>query len=221
MRVPTRFDTDLRFRVPNTSLLALSGTDDFKSESVIAYEAGYRTRFGDRVSIDVALYNNRYDHLRSQEVPVPPIPILLMNMMNAVTRGIEIDSRAQIAPWWQVGGGYTHFWSRFTFDPGSTDRTGGASEANDPRHLVKLRSHLRAGARFEFDAFYRYVGSLPSPAVKAYSELDARIGYHVRPGWDLSLIGGNLLHDQHLEFRGGTPPQVYPRGVTLRSTWRF
>ena len=221
VRVPTRFDTDLRFRVPGTSLLALSGTEDFRSETLIAYEAGYRTRFGTRFSIDVAAFNNRYDDLRSQEVPAPPIPILLMNMMNATTRGIELSPKVQVTPWWQLAAGYSHLWSRFTFDPGSTDRTGGASEANDPRHLFKFRSYVDVGNRVEVDAFFRYVGMLPQPAVDAYAELDARVGYHISPGWDLALIGTNLLSPRHLEFRAGTPPQVYERAVTLRSTWRF
>jgi iron complex outermembrane recepter protein len=48
-----------------------------------------------------------------------------------------------------------------------------------------------------------------------------RIGYRVRPGWNLSLIGTNLLHDRHLEFRAGTAPETYERAVTLRSVWRF
>jgi iron complex outermembrane receptor protein len=222
VRVPTRFDTDLRFRVPNSSLLALTGTEDFRSESLIAYEAGYRRRYGDRFSIDVAAFENRYDDLRSQELsPVPPgIPIRLMNMLNAVTRGVEISSRTQVTPWWQLGGGYTHLWKRLTFDPGSLDRTGGRDEANDPRHIVKLRSYIDAG-RLEFDGFFRYISALPNPEVDAYTELDARVGYRVRPGWDLSLVGTNLLHKSHLEFRGGTPPQLYRRGVAVRSTWRF
>jgi iron complex outermembrane receptor protein len=221
VRVPTRFDTDLRVRVPNTDTIALTGSEDFRSETVIAYEAGFRTRVGSRFSIDVAAYNNRYDELRSQETPSPPIPIVLMNMMNATTRGVELGSKVQVLPWWQIAAGYRHLWKQFTFDAGSTDRTGGAAEANDPRHLVKFRSYLNAGARVEFDAFFRYVSSLPNPPVDAYSELDARLGYHVRPGWDLSVIGTNLLSPSHLEFRSGTPPQVYERAVTLRSTWRF
>jgi len=223
VRVPTRFDTDLRFRVPNTSIIALTGTEDFRSESLIAYEAGYRKRYGDRFSIDIAAFNNRYDDLRSQELsPEPPgIPIRLMNMLNAVTRGVEVSSRTQVTPWWQVVGGYTHLWKRFTFDPGSLDRSGGRDEANDPRHIVKLRSYVDAGSRIEFDGFFRYVSLLPNPEVGAYAELDVRAGYHIHPGWDVAVIGTNLLHKSHLEFRGGTPPQVYERGVTLRTTWRF
>ena len=221
VRVPTRFDTDLRFRVPNSSLLALTGTDDFKSESLFAVEAGYRTRVGSRFSIDVATYTNRYDDLRSQEIPSPPIPIVLMNLLNATTRGIEVTPKVQVTPSWQVAGGYSYFWKEFTFDAGSTDRTGGASEANDPSHLVKLRSYLNFGERVEFDAFFRYVGALPQPPVDAYTELDARAGYHLRPGWDIAIVGTNLLSPRHIQFRGGTLPQLYERGVTLRSTWRF
>jgi iron complex outermembrane receptor protein len=221
VRVPSRFDTDLRFRVPNSPLIALSGTADFRSETVIAYEAGYRRRVGNRYSVDVAAYNNRYDDLRSQEVPSPPIPILLMNMMNATTRGIEVSPKVQVLPSWQVAAGYSYFWREFTFDPGSTDRTRGASEANDPSHLFKVRSYLNLSERIEVDAFIRYLSALPSPLVEAYTEMDLRVGYHLRPGWDLALIGTNLLSRSHLEFRSGTPPQVYQRGVTLRSTWRF
>ena len=221
VRVPTRFDTDLRIRIPANNTIVLTGNEDFKSESVIAYEAGYRARLGNRVSLDVAGYENRYDDLRSQEIPPTVIPVTLMNMLNATTRGAEITGKAQLLDWWQIAAGYTHLWKRFTFDPGSTDRTGGASEANDPEDIVKLRSYINLGTRLEFDAFFRYASSLPQPAVAAYSELDARLGYHLAPGWDLSFIGTNLLAPSHLEFRGGTPPQVYERAFTLRSTWRF
>jgi iron complex outermembrane receptor protein len=219
--VPTRFDTDLRLRIPGSNIVTLTGNEEFESETLIAYEAGYRARLGNRVSVDVTGFENRYDDLRSQEIPATGIPITLMNMLNATTRGVEITGKAQLLDPWQIGAGYTHLWKRFTFDPGSTDRTGGASEANDPAHIVKLRSYVNLTSRLEFDMFFRYVGSLPQPAVPAYSELDARLGYHVAPGWDVSAIGTNLLSSSHLEFRGSAPPQVYERAFTLRATWRF
>ena len=65
------------------------------------------------------------------------------------------------------------------------------------------------------------MSALPQPVVDAYAELDARVGYRLRPGWDLSLIGINLLQPRHVEFRAGTAPETYERAVTLRSVWRF
>ena len=96
VRVPTRFDTDLRFRFPGstTGALLLTGNSDFESESVMAYEAGYRQQFRERISIDLAGYVNRYDDLRTQELR-PGEPILLANMMNGLTRGVESTATAQ------------------------------------------------------------------------------------------------------------------------------
>jgi iron complex outermembrane receptor protein len=222
VRVPTRFDTDLRIFVPNTSVLALTGSPEFETEKVIAYEAGYRTRIGSRVSIDLATFDNRYGDLRSQEFPTQPgRPITLDNLLNATTRGIELAATTELAPWWLVHTAYTHLWKRLTFDAGSTDPTGGAAEGNDARNVFKARTHVNVGPRLELDGFYRYVGALPQPAVNGYSELDARASWRMQPGWDLAIIGTNLLHSRHVEFIAGTPPEYYERAVTLRSTWRF
>ena len=220
IRVPTRFDTDLRFRLPNSTSLLLTGSPDFESEDVLAYEAGYRRQIHERVSIDIAAYINRYDDLRTQEIR-PGQPILLANMMNGLTRGVETTAIAQVLPRWQVHASHAYNWKELTFDTGSTDITRGAAEGNDPRHIFKVRSYITATSRIEIDAFYRRHTALPQPPVDAYQELDARIGYRVRPGWDLSLIGTNLLHDRHLEFRAGTAPETYERSVSLRSVWRF
>lgn len=220
IRVPTRVDTDLRIRFPNSSNLLLTGNIDFESEALLAYEAGYRRQFRQRFSVDLAGYVNRYDNLRTQESR-PGRPVLLANMMNGLTRGLESTAAAQLLPRWQVHASHAYLWKQLTFDRGSADVTGGVSEGNDPRHIFKVRSYITATNRLEIDAFFRHVGSLPSPAVESYQELDARVGFRVGPGWDLSLIGSNLLHERHVEFRGGTPPETYERSVSVRSVWRF
>ena len=220
VRVPTRFDTDLRFRNPVSGALFLTGSPDFESESVTAYEAGYRRLFRERLSIDVAGYVNRYDHLRTQEV-APGMPVTLMNGMNALSRGIESSASIQVLPRWQLHAAHVYHWKEFTFDPGSNDPTRGSSEANDPPQFFKIRSYMTLTDRLEVDAFFRWFDARPQPAVAAYRELDVRLGYRFRPGWDLSLIGTNLLHERHLEFRAGTAPETYERSVKLRSVWRF
>ena len=58
----------------------------------------------------------------------------------------------------------------------------------------------------ELDGALRWVDQLiinnsGSPAtVPSYFELDARIGWHPTKWLELSLVGQNLLHDQHLEY---------------------
>jgi iron complex outermembrane receptor protein len=220
--MPTRFDTDLRIRLAGTGRLFITGSEDFQSENVMAYEAGYRLRPADWLSLDVATYSNRYTDLRSQELPLSfTDPIVLANTLTAHTAGAEISATAQVMPRWQVQGWYAYLWKQFGRDPGSRDATNGASEANDPSHIMLLRSYFDIGKRGELDAVLRFASALPAPAVNAYAELTLRLGWRLRPGLDLSLIGQNLLHDHHEEFAAGTPREYLLRGVHLRAAWRF
>ena len=71
-RTPSLLDSDLRLNaltVPGSppTVLAIVSTSDFKSEELIALEAGYRTRPLDPLSLDFALFYNLYDDLRTIE----------------------------------------------------------------------------------------------------------------------------------------------------------
>ena len=222
VRLPTRFDTDLRIVGPLDRVL-ISGSEDFDSESVIAYEAGYRVQPHPRAAFDLAVYANRYDNLRSQELPAAPLePVLLGNFLNAFTTGVEVSGTFQAAENWRLHGSYAYLYEDFSADAGSTDSSGGMFEANDPSHILKLRSYLDLPRGFQFDGIFRAVSRRPAPEVPAYAELDLRFGWIVRPGWELSLVGQNLLDDRHAElFSLGAPRYEFERAVHVRSTWRF
>jgi iron complex outermembrane receptor protein len=223
VRLPTRFDTDLRIVNPVTRQVFISGTEDFDAESVVAYEGGYRVRPHERLALDVAAYLNRYDDLRSQELPSRAgEPVTLRNFLNATTSGVELAGTWQAAENWRVHASYAYLWKEFTFDPQSTDITGGASEANDPSSIFKLRSYLDLPAGLQLDAVFRAASARPNPEVPAYSEVDVRLGWVARAGWELSLVGQNLLHDRHPElFTQGSPRWAVRRGAYIRSAWRF
>jgi iron complex outermembrane receptor protein len=227
VRLPTRFDTDLRIRAPGSGPLLLTGSEDFESENVIAIEGGYRTFVAGRVSLDAAVYTNRYTDLRSLEAPeTGVIPITLGNTLRARTAGLELSSSAQIADWWVMRGSYNYLWQTFSLAPDSraTSLTPEApihaAEANDPSHLYSFRSHLEFGA-VELDAFVYGASRLPHPPLDGWTELDVRIGWALRPEWELSIVGQNLLRDRHFEFVAGTPLEAFERAVHLRSTWRY
>ena len=79
VRVPSRFDTDLRFTA-TTPIVVLTGNPDLQSETVISREAGYRTFLIPKLALGINGFVNSYDDLRTQE-PTPPvgIPIVLAN----------------------------------------------------------------------------------------------------------------------------------------------
>jgi iron complex outermembrane receptor protein len=223
VRLPTRLDTDLRLIDPATERVTLTGSEDFKAEEVVAYEAGYRVRPVPLLSIDVAGFSNRYDQLRSTELTFAPLPVIVLdNLLNARTRGVELAGSLQPIPAWRMHVSYAYLHKQLSFDPGSRDVYRGAVEGNDPSHLLSVRSSLDLPHHLALDLLLRRTAARPDPLVPAYSELDVRLGWIARPGWDLSLVGQNLLHARHSELLPRNAPHYdFRRGVFVRSRWYF
>jgi iron complex outermembrane recepter protein len=223
VRMPTRFDSDLRF-TGTLPIVVLQGSPEFKSETVIAGEAGYRHRVGNRLMLDVAAFVNGYDDLRTQEPSSAPggIPIILANNLQATTRGLELGVDFQPTPFWQLHGAYTRLAEEFHLTAESRDPSNGSGEHNDPRNQLSLRSYFDLASASELDVLFRFVGELPQPTVSRYAELTVRAGWGRQGPLELSVIGDNLLHGQHGEAAPtGTVQEQYLRTVTARATWRF
>jgi outer membrane receptor for monomeric catechols len=76
------------------------------------------------------------------------------------------------------------------------------------------------------DAFLYYSGKAlagGSKVVPSYVRIDARLGWHVQPNWELSLVGQNLAQRRHLEFVQELLdiPTYVERGFYVKSVWRF
>jgi iron complex outermembrane receptor protein len=222
VRMPTRFDTDLRIVFPPTGRVVVTGSDSFSSENVVSYEAGYRSNPVPRVALNLAAFANRYTDLRSQELPESPgLPVVLANGLTARTSGAELAASVQLVPRWQLHGSYTFLTKTFGRDAGSRDVTNGTSEANDPRHLARFRSFIDLSRSMELDAVLTFAGALPQPAVPAFTELNLRFGWHLGDRLEASVLAQNLLHARHEEFASGTPREYVVRGFHLRLDWRF
>jgi iron complex outermembrane receptor protein len=223
VRLPTRFDTDLRIINLQSRALTITGDKDFEAEEVIAYEAGYRVRPVPRLALDLAAFANRYDDLRSTEFNPATRVVVLRNRLNAVTSGIELAGTVQAHDRWRLHGSYAYLHKDLTFDQGSTDVFAGTVEGNDPSHIIAMRSYIDLPAGFAFDVIFKHTSARPAPVVDAYGELNLRLGWTVRAGWDLSLVGQNLLDEYHPELinAGASAAFAFRRGVYLRSAWRF
>jgi iron complex outermembrane receptor protein len=223
VRLPTRLDTDLRLVDPVTNRITLAGSEDFASEEVVSYEVGYRIQPMPRLSFDLATFVNQYDRLRSTELKVMgPALIVLENLLNASTGGVELAGTAQALPGWRMHGSYAYLHKELSFDPGSHDFYRGTVEGNDPGHLFSLQSWLDLPGHTALDVLFRRVGTRPDPVVPAYSEVDLRFGWTLRTGWDLSVVGQNLLHAHHSELLPPNAPHYdFRRGVFVRSRWYF
>jgi iron complex outermembrane receptor protein len=221
VRLPSRFDRDLRFTGASQMIL-VAGGDDFRAETVVALEAGYRAQVTRRLAFDISAFANRYDALRSQAPGGAAALSVISNDLNGRSRGVEAGVNAQASRWLRLHASYTRLATSTTVDAGRVDLGGGISEFNDPRHQLGLRAYASLARGFEADAFARYVSELPHPAVPAYGELDLRLGWVSAHGHEVSILGRNLLHDHHPEFSPAGPRRYeFERAIALRTTWRF
>lgn len=222
VRTPSRIDTEL-FVPRFPPFLIRGGGGRFESESVIAYELGYRTELANRLALSVATFFNDYDDIRSAE-PIPGAPgqFIILNGLRAKTYGVEVSATWRAADWWQLRGGYT-FLKKSILLGNSQDLNRGRGEGNDPQHQFLVQSMINLPANLEFDSVLRYVDNLNQrgPLVPSYVSLDLRLGWQLNPNWEFAIVGQNLLDKRHPEFGAPATRQEIPRSVYGKVTWKF
>jgi iron complex outermembrane recepter protein len=225
VRAPSRIDRDfyspIHPRVVNgVPQYAVAGGPGFESETARVFELGYRAQPSATLSYSTTLFFSRYDRLRTLE-PNPSGPgSVFENQADGLTRGIEAWASWQAADAWRLSAGGVVQRVGTTLQPGSRDLTGTTGLfTSDPTHYWQVRSTYDVGAGQEFDVTLRHVGALPRPAVPAYTAVDARWGWRVRPGVELSVIGQNLFDPRHAEFGAPATRSEYERALAVRVVW--
>lgn len=218
IRSPTPFDTDVIEMLGPT--VFLTGDPNFKPETVIAYELGYRAQLSPRASLSITLYDHEYDDLKSIETTAGGLPLLWGNMMEGRVYGAEIWGNYQAAEWWRLSFGLALQEQELRFAPGASTILGVAQAGDDPAVQAFVRSSMNLADGVTWQADLRYVGELPNPQVASYIELNSRLGWAVMEHLELSLVGTNLLHDSHREFTA-PPADEIPRGVFFETRWTF
>ncbi|MDB4793599.1 TonB-dependent receptor [Methylacidiphilales bacterium] len=233
VRTPSRIDHDLveptglppAFKLPSV----LTGTTAFTSETLIAYELGYRAQLGDKISGSISTYYNDYTKIRSTTPTAPfGFPIYLQNNLEGETYGVEVSADYQMLDWWRLHAGYDFLKEHIHVTPGEVDFTNGLNETADPQNQFSFRSSMDLPQNIEFDTGLRWVDDLtvnngPTAAtVPSYFELEARLAWHPTKDLEISVVGQNLLHDQHPEYGFPDATQVQiERSVYGKIAWHF
>jgi len=231
VRTPSRAEADIRLNqppvIPRGALFAgipafgippspavvtsIFGSDDFGSENVIAYEAGYRVQPHETLSLDVALFYNKYEDLRSVELSsappdftaVPPaIALTADNNLEAEAYGGEISVTWQAAKWLRLQANYSLLKIDAHRVRGSTDMNSELfAEGSSPQQQVGLHAAMDLTRSVTFDTMLRWVDELPALKVDPYFALDLRLAWHVSPHVEVAVVGRNVLDSAHAEFR--------------------
>lgn len=218
VRTPSRIDRQL------VALPLLAPGDDFVSEKLIAFEAGYRGRPTPATTLSVSVFLNLYDDIRSTEFTGDPLPIRLRNGWSGRTYGLEAWGGAQLARWWRLNLGVVTLWKDFELDAGRIDLAAGDSLGHDPNFQLIARSQMDLSDRIAFNAGLRWVGDLEAasgPGLPAYVEADARLGWQVADALELYVAGRNLLHRTHAESDDPQRAQLIRRSLFAGTRVRF
>jgi iron complex outermembrane receptor protein len=216
VRTPSRVDRE--FFTPGVAPFAVAGGPNFRSEVAKVAEIGWRAQPRPSLSFAVSAFHHRFERLRSLDLA--PGGATFNNNFEGRLTGLATWAQWRVDERWRFNGGYSRLWQHFEAVAGTAPLGGTASLGNDPRHRWSLGASVDAGAGMEIDLQVRHMGALPNPAVPAYSALDARWGWRVRPGLDLSVALRNLGDRRHPEWGAQANRVEFARSVFVNAVWQ-
>lgn len=234
VRVPARLNTDLELTapvaipgIPVPVYFNVFGSDDYRSEELLATEMGYRMLVNQALSFDLSLFHNDYDHLQTQEVGVPyvvgsppqylVIPGTLSNLMEGKTWGGNLVINWQLRPDWRVQFQYAYLDMDLQLKPGSNNTDAPQVAGNSPRQQAAVYSYAELPWNLELFAGIRYIDSLHSFNLPERTTVDLSLGWRPLENLRLSLTARDVNDATHLEFGGSN---LIERSVYLQATWR-
>jgi iron complex outermembrane receptor protein len=259
VRTPSRYDGDgvVNFAVlspfsasnplPLPVLVQGPGSGT-RSESLIAYELGWKQRLTPVLSADLALFFNDYDKLRTSRFVAPVcqpsgLPVaagcfldpqqtyVLQNSpggneASARSHGFElsVDWRPESTLRFQLTLSELRMKIMEEAGASSTDIRGSA-----PTRQIGLRTGWNPRRDTDVDLWVRRIGRLTEAtttgiSVPAYTEMDLRLAWRPAPSVELAIVGRNLLHNSHAEFPAellDVPLMQIERSVFGQINWKF
>ena len=220
VRTPSRAEAGgarIGYAVPNmvAPTMAFAVMEpDFDSESLIAYEVGYRSQVVDNFSIDAAAFLHVLDDLRGSVPGTPYFDMGLGYVVAPVYVGNCLESRVygfELAADWnpkekaRIQMAYTYLNMDIKYkDPAltSTAIDGGPEneEGKNPKHQLSMQVWIDIMKSLQCNIRGRYVSKLQTFDIDDYYQVDLGFTYQVTPNLDIRVVGQNLLHNHHPEY---------------------
>ncbi|WP_420238466.1 TonB-dependent receptor plug domain-containing protein [Telmatobacter bradus] len=214
------------------------GNPNFRSEVLRAWEAGYRQRYGNHFSFDLAGFINAYSGLRnriegtssivtSPEVAIV-VPLLYDNGIGAHSHGLEANLNWKPMRSLQLQSGYSWETAHLRLTDGSSTSLG--DDWDSPTHTLNARANWNFARGWNWFTSYSLVTRLDSQAgsgsssVSPYMRLDSHLSYSLSHAVQLRGGGDNLLEGAHGEFVSNDGYSVcgrIPRSAYLKLLWSF
>jgi iron complex outermembrane receptor protein len=218
VRAPSRLDADAF--LPGSPPYLLRGGPRVRGEVAQVFELGYRGQPAPHLSYSATLFHHDYDYLRTTEYDPTRSFITFDSLMEGRSSGIEAWGNWQVMPRWRLAAGWTAIHQKLRLKPGSTDTGAIRVASRDPAHTVQLRSIFGIDDGRDVEVTLRKVAGKSFPDVPAYTALDARFGWRLRPGLELSVTGENLTGG-HAEYGSILARAELERRLGVKLVWEY
>lgn len=188
--------------------ISISGMEGMEPEELISYEAGFRLDVNERLSIDTAVFYNKYDNLLSYETN--GFKTVFDNNIQATSYGSEISTIWKPNEWWQLQLGYSYINIDAEPSPNSTDTISKAFlEGNTAQSQFKLSSWMDITNNLSLNITAQHLTerkqtqpNSQEKRIAANTHLNANFTWQIDRDLKLSLVGQNLLGHRTLEHLG-------------------
>jgi len=215
------------------------GSRTIKEEISKNYELGYRAQLSPTFLVDATGFYTHYENLRTampgnMNVVLDPAPyvmfsVLFANLAHGHSEGGELATTWHPVSRWKVSGSYSYLNVHQVIAPEAPDLTRPTIVNAAPAHQFKVQSYWNVSRSVQFDTHLFYASAFSGPdlnnelIIAEHLRLDLRLGWRIKPRWEVSLIGQDLTSRRFLEL---TPeafgPATYTgRGFYLKSSWQF
>jgi iron complex outermembrane recepter protein len=218
-----------------TGRVDLRGNSDYISESLIAYEAGYRWQVMRNLSFDLAAFYNVYDDLYTLGNTANPFDLDLefQNGQEGTGHGLEFSTV------WQANSAlsfnFSYTWQDLELDyknPESVASFGARSTLSAPEHQAAFRTTYDFAEQWQGNLWLRYASTFDGRNnedrtndinIPAQWNLDANVIWKPSKNLEIMLAGQNLLEPSQLQYVAEliTPPTEIERVVYMKVTWNF
>ena len=216
VRTPSRSESDLELfldRVVQPGVVSsVVGNPEMKAEVLLAYELGYRFNFQDSMMLDVNVFYNDYDQLRSftpSELLLPnetrPFAIFQAQFGNDVTAetyGLEISFDWQASEKLDFRTSYTLLDIQIHHGNSVLSKAFAESiEGQDPHHRINVVASYELAQGLTLNGVARYVDRLPASNVDSLVDFDMGLSWQATDNLAVTLYGKNLVHGERLEYQ--------------------
>ena len=161
------------------------GNEDFKSESVLAYEFGVRKLISEQALVDLALFYNEYDDLHLAEFDEDTSQYHYTNNSDGHAYGAELALDYQVSQDLKLRGAYSYLSGHYQR---KDDNTEIGTDEYIGKHVANMRLSYDISDAWEFDLDgYGVQGMGQDYEIAEYWRGDARFGYNPSKEVQLSL----------------------------------